>query len=111
MHQLIHDESGAGHVPGVFHDGKEKIQYQYVRQEHKDTPHSRDNPIDEDILEPPLFHEISNEPSELGHKPVYPVHRILPKGECRLEDYVEDQDEYRESCPFVRDNGVDLLGP
>jgi hypothetical protein len=51
MHQLIHDESGAGHVPGVFHYGKEKIQYQYVRQEHKDTPHSRDDPIDEEILE------------------------------------------------------------
>ena len=110
VHQLVHDEGGAGHVPGVLHYRKEEIEYQDVRQEHEDASHSGDHAIDEKILEPAVLHKVRDEIPELPHQPVDPVHRIVAQGERGLENEVKKEYEDRERGPFVRDDSVDPVG-
>ena len=110
VHQLVHDEGGACHVPGVLHYRKEEIEYQDVRQEHEDASHSGDHAIDEKILEPAVVQEVRDEIPELPHQPVDPVHRIVAQGERGLENEVKKEYEDRERRPFVRDNSVDPVG-
>jgi len=47
MHDLVHDESGARHVAGIFHKRNEGIQYQYVGQEYDNASHASYNAIDQ----------------------------------------------------------------
>ena len=110
VHQLIDDERGARHVPGVLHYRKEEIENQYVRQEHQHTSHAGDHTVHEKILEPSVLHKVRDEIPELPHQPVDPVHRIVAQRERGLENEVKKEYEDRERGPFVRDDSVDPVG-
>ena len=110
VHQLIHDESRAGHVAGVLHYGYEEVEYQYVRQEYEDAADSGNDAVDHEIFQPSVRHDARHELAEFTHEPVDPLHRVVPDRECCLENQVQNRDENRERKQPVRDHRVDLVG-
>ena len=47
MHDLVHDESGARHVAGIFQNGKEEKQCYDNGQEYDNASHASYNAIDQ----------------------------------------------------------------
>ena len=110
VHQLVHDEGGAGHVATVFHQRDEQVQDQDVRQEHEHAAHSADDPVHHEVFQPSVLHVGGDEIAEFPHEPVNPVHRVLAQGEGGPEHQPQQEDENRKSQPAVRHDGVDPVG-
>ena len=51
MHQLIDNKGDTGHVTGIFHQGDEQKQDQDIRQKYDHTPHTPDDPVDNEIID------------------------------------------------------------
>ena len=110
VHELVHDECGAGHVSGVLQQGNEQIENQDVGQEYQHAAHSSDDAVDHHVLEHTLRHGGGHEGSEFLHKPLNPGHRVFAQAESGLEDDVKQQDEYRKGGPAVCDHRIDFVG-
>ena len=126
VHELVHDEGGAGHVSGVLQQGNEQVENQDVGQEYQHAAHSSDDavhyqvlqhalrhgggPVHYQVLQHALRHGGGHEGPEFLHQPFNPGHRVFSQAEGGLEDDVQQEDEYREGGPAVGDHGVYLVG-
>ena len=111
MHQFVHDEGRPGHISGVLHQGNKEIQNQDVGQENQDASGTGDEAVYHQVFQPAVRHDGAHALAQFAHQPVYPVHRVLPQGEGRLENHVQEQDEDGEGQPAVRYQRIDLVGP
>ena len=109
MHELVHDERGSRHISRIFQKRDEHIEYQYVRKEDQHAADASDDTVDDKILKPSCAHGRCDKGAYLLHQPFYPLHRILTEQECTLENQVKQEEEYRESQPFVGDERIDLV--
>ena len=108
MHELVHDESRAGHVPAVLHDGNEEVQDKDVGQEHQHAAHACDDAVHHQVLGPSVRHPGRHFLSKPGHRRVYPVHGILADGKRRPENEPQKQDKDGERRPLV---GYERVNP
>ena len=106
MHQTIHDEGRAGHISRILQQRNEEIQQQDVRQEDKHTADSADDAVYRQILQPSVRHYHGNEGTELGHDPLYPLHRILSYHECAAEYQIQKHKEQRKGQPLICHEGI-----
>ena len=106
MHQTVHDEGRAGHISRILEQRNEEIQQQDVRQEDKHAADSADDAVHRQILQPSVRHYHGNEGTELGHYPLYPLHRILPYHESTAEYQIQKHKEQRKGQPPVGHEGI-----
>ena len=109
MHQFIHDERRAGHVPAVLHDGYKEVQDHDVGQEHQHAAHAGNDAVHQEVPEPAVGQQAADPFAQPRHAGVDPVHRVLPHGEGGPENKPQQHQENRESRPLVGDNGVDTV--
>ena len=107
VHDLVHDEGGAGHVARVFHQRNEQVEYQDVGQEDDDAPHTADDAVDEQILQRTFGHVVANEGAERIHQALNPSLRIGSQHEGDFEHQEHEEEEDGESPDAVRHDGVD----
>ena len=110
VHEFIHDESCAGHIPAVFQDGNEEVQDKDVGQEHQHAAAAGDDAVYQQVPEPPRGHPSCHLATEPVYPRVNPVHRVLADGKGSPEDKPQQQKEDREREPLVGDKGVDFVG-
>ena len=67
VHEFVHDESCAGHVAAVFHDGDEKVQDHAVGEEHQHAANAGNDAVHYKVLEPAVGHESAHQLAEFGH--------------------------------------------
>ncbi len=105
IHRLL------GLSTGVLHQGNKEIQNQDVGQEDQDASGTGNEAVYHQVFQPAVRHDGPHTFAELAHQPFNPVHRILPQGECRLENHIQEKDENGEGQPAVRHQRIDLVGP
>ena len=78
VHQLVHDESGAGHVASVFQNGDEEEEDQDVRQERTDPSHPGDDAIDEQIFDDAVWQHAGDDIAQPAEETLQPCLRVRP---------------------------------
>ena len=106
VHQLVHDEGSACHIARILHQRDEEVEYQDLRQEHDDSPHSADDAVYQHRAQRTVGHVAAHPFAQLFYPHLYPVHRVLSQHEGRLEHQEQDGEEDGESQPAVRQHAV-----
>ena len=79
MHQLVHDEGRAGHIPAVLHQGNEQVQDHDVREEHQDAAAAGDDAVHDEVLQPAFLHEGAHKVAELQSIGYWPMVKVAQK--------------------------------
>ena len=110
VHELVHDEGGAGHVAGVLQDGDEEEEDQDVRQERADTAHPRDDAIDEQVFDDAVGQHPCGDIAEPAEEAFEPRLRIGTQREGHLEHKPEEENQDGKAQPSVRQDFVGGIG-
>ena len=99
--ELVHDESGARHVAGVFHERYEGVKDEYLREEHYHSPNAAYHAVGKHCLERAVGQGGAYPLAERANACLNPVHGILPEGESNLEHHVEQEEKNGETGVLV----------
>ena len=107
VHELIHDERGASHVPRILHQRYEQIKYQNVWQEHRHGSHAADDSVHYKVAQRAVGHDSAHRAAQPRKSALDPLLRIGAERKGAPEHEEHHGKEQRKSDVFVRYDAVD----